>query len=131
MHLRYSLTWLLPTSFTGIGNCSVCRELSGSAADMPCKLRPSPTWPAERCLDAARPGVGGPSSMTMRSDDAMTEVYPVRRMEVFTGAGHRRTWSAEAKALISNSMPPSRFRRLRRRAGHRSTARLCRNFDGL
>lgn len=38
--------------------------------------------------------------MTMRSDDAMTEVYPVRRMEVFTGAGHRRTWSAEAKAQI-------------------------------
>ena len=36
----------------------------------------------------------------MRSDDAMTEVYPVRRMEVFTGAGHRRTWSADAKAQI-------------------------------
>jgi transposase len=33
-------------------------------------------------------------------DDAMTEAYPVRRMEVFTGAGHRRTWSAEAKAQI-------------------------------
>jgi transposase len=30
----------------------------------------------------------------------MTEAYPVRRMEVFTGAGHRRTWSDEAKARI-------------------------------
>ncbi len=30
----------------------------------------------------------------------MTEAYPVRRMEVFTGAGHRRTWSDEAKAQI-------------------------------
>ena len=29
--------------------------------------------------------------MMMPSDDAMTEVYPVRRMEVFTGAGRRRT----------------------------------------
>ena len=38
--------------------------------------------------------------MTMPSDDAMTEVYPVRRMEVFTGAGHRRTWSDRAKARI-------------------------------
>lgn len=36
----------------------------------------------------------------MRSDDAMTEAYPVRRMEVFTGAGRRRRWSAEAKAQI-------------------------------
>ena len=38
--------------------------------------------------------------MLMPSDDAMTEVYPARRMEVFTGAGHRRTWSDEAKAQI-------------------------------
>ena len=38
--------------------------------------------------------------MTMRSDDAMTEVYPVRRMEVFSGAGRRRTWSTAAKAQI-------------------------------
>ena len=38
--------------------------------------------------------------MTMPSDDAMTEPYPVRRMEVFTGAGHRRTWSSEDKARI-------------------------------
>ena len=30
----------------------------------------------------------------------MTERYPVRRMEVFTGAGHRRTWSPEDKARI-------------------------------
>ena len=38
--------------------------------------------------------------MMMPPDDAMTEVYPVRRMEVFTGAGHRRSWSDEAKAQI-------------------------------
>jgi transposase len=42
----------------------------------------------------------GLGSMTMPSDDAMTEPYPVRRMEVFTGAGHRRTWSPELKAQI-------------------------------
>lgn len=40
------------------------------------------------------------SSMTMPSDDAMSEGHPVRRMEIFTGAGHRRAWSAEAKAQI-------------------------------
>jgi transposase len=38
--------------------------------------------------------------MMMPSDDAMTDAYPVRRMEVFTGAGRRRTWSDEAKAQI-------------------------------
>ena len=31
-------------------------------------------------------------------DSAITK--PVRRLEVFTGAGRRRTWSAEDKALI-------------------------------
>ena len=38
--------------------------------------------------------------MTMPSDDAMTRVSPVRRVEVFTGAGHRRRWSAQAKAQV-------------------------------
>jgi transposase len=38
--------------------------------------------------------------MMMSPDDAMMEGHPVRRMEVFTGAGHRRTWSDEAKARI-------------------------------
>jgi len=38
--------------------------------------------------------------MIMSPDDAMTKAHPVRRMEVFTGAGHRRTWSDEAKAQI-------------------------------
>jgi transposase len=38
--------------------------------------------------------------MTVPSDDAMTKPYPVRRMEVFTGAGRRRAWSAEDKARI-------------------------------
>src|SRR5271156_1701202 len=47
--------------------------------------------------DLVGPGL---SSMTMPSDDAMTEPYPVRRMEIFTGAGHRRTWSPEDKARI-------------------------------
>jgi transposase len=42
----------------------------------------------------------GLGSMTMPSDDAMTEPYRVRRMEVFTGAGHRPTWSPEDKARI-------------------------------
>ena len=48
-----------------------------------------------RALTAA-----GLSSMMMSPDDAMTEAVPVRRIEVFTGAGHRRTWSDEAKARI-------------------------------
>jgi transposase len=38
--------------------------------------------------------------MTMPGDDAMTEHGPVRRIEVFTGAGQRRAWSAEDKARI-------------------------------
>jgi transposase len=38
--------------------------------------------------------------MTMPPDDAMTEAAPMRRLEVFTGAGHRRTWSAQAKRQI-------------------------------
>ena len=36
--------------------------------------------------------------MTMSCDDAGTT--PVRRLEVFTGAGRRRDWSDEAKAAI-------------------------------
>jgi transposase len=38
--------------------------------------------------------------MTMPGDDAMTELGPVRRIEVFMGAGRRRVWSAEPKARI-------------------------------
>jgi transposase len=38
--------------------------------------------------------------MTMPGDDAMTKPGPVRWIEVFTGAGCRRSWSAEAKARI-------------------------------
>ncbi len=38
--------------------------------------------------------------MTMPSDDAMTRASPVRRMEVFTGAGQRRRWTAEAKSQV-------------------------------
>ena len=40
------------------------------------------------------------SSMTMPSDDALTETVAVRRVEIFTGAGQRRTWSEEAKRQI-------------------------------
>jgi transposase len=45
-------------------------------------------------------GRAGLSSMTMPGDHAMTEPGPVRRIEVFTGAGQRRAWSAEDKARI-------------------------------
>ena len=38
--------------------------------------------------------------MTMPGDDAMTEPVAVRRIEVFTGAGQRRAWSAQDKARI-------------------------------
>jgi transposase len=38
--------------------------------------------------------------MTMPGDDAMTKPGPVRRIEVFTGIGHRRAWSEEEKARI-------------------------------
>ena len=40
--------------------------------------------------------------MTMPSDDLMSKAVTVaaRRMEVFTGAGRRREWSAEHKATI-------------------------------
>lgn len=31
---------------------------------------------------------------------AMSEPMAARRLEIFTGAGHRRRWSAEAKAAI-------------------------------
>jgi transposase len=40
--------------------------------------------------------------MTMPTDDAMSKLEPgvARRIEVFTGAGRRREWSAERKAAI-------------------------------
>jgi transposase len=38
--------------------------------------------------------------MTMSGDDDVTMSGPVRRIEVFTGAGRRRTWSDEDKARI-------------------------------
>jgi hypothetical protein len=39
------------------------------------------------------------SSMMMPPDEAMTN-GSVRRIEVFTGAGHRRRWTKEEKARI-------------------------------
>jgi transposase len=40
--------------------------------------------------------------MSMSSDDHMSkaEIAPVRRIEVFTGAGRRREWTPDQKALI-------------------------------
>ena len=38
--------------------------------------------------------------MTDTPDDPRTKVPPVRRVEIFTGAGRRRSWSAEEKAKI-------------------------------
>jgi transposase len=38
--------------------------------------------------------------MMMPCDDASTEAEPVRRFEVFTGAGRRRRWSDADKAAI-------------------------------
>lgn len=40
----------------------------------------------------------------MPCDDASTEAQPVRRLEVFTGAGRRRRWSdAEKAAIVAES----------------------------
>lgn len=39
--------------------------------------------------------------MTMSYDD--TGMKPVPRLEVFTGAGHRREWSEETRAIIAES----------------------------
>jgi len=38
--------------------------------------------------------------MTDTHDDPRTKVGPARRVEIFTGAGRRRIWSAEEKARI-------------------------------
>ena len=38
--------------------------------------------------------------MTDTADDPRTKVGPARRVEIFTGAGRRRIWSAEEKARI-------------------------------
>ena len=43
--------------------------------------------------------------MSMSERMAMSE--PVRRLELFTGAGRRRTWSADAKAaIVAESFEP-------------------------
>ncbi len=42
----------------------------------------------------------GLTAMMMPCDDASTEAQPVRRFEVFTGAGRRRRWSDADKAAI-------------------------------
>ena len=38
--------------------------------------------------------------MTMSGDDTSSKPMPARRLEVFTGAGHRRRWSGEDKAAV-------------------------------
>lgn len=45
--------------------------------------------------------------MTDTADDPRTKAAPARRVEIFTGAGHRRTWSAEDKArIVAESVAP-------------------------
>jgi transposase len=38
--------------------------------------------------------------MTITQDDPRTKPATARRVEIFTGAGRRRSWSAEEKAQI-------------------------------
>ena len=45
--------------------------------------------------------------MTDTADDPRTKAAPARRVEIFTGTGRRRTWSAEDKSrIVSESMAP-------------------------
>jgi len=45
--------------------------------------------------------------MTDTADDPRTKAAPARRVEIFTGAGHRRAWSAEDKArIVAESTAP-------------------------
>jgi len=45
--------------------------------------------------------------MTDTHDDPRTKVGPARRVEIFTGAGRRRSWSAEEKArIVAESLTP-------------------------
>lgn len=45
--------------------------------------------------------------MTDTQDDPRTNDASARRMEIFTGAGRRRSWSAEDKArIVAESMAP-------------------------
>lgn len=45
--------------------------------------------------------------MTDTHDDPRTKVGPARRVEIFTGAGRRRSWSADEKArIVSESFAP-------------------------
>jgi len=45
--------------------------------------------------------------MTDRGDDPRTKGAPARRVEIFTGAGRRRRWSAEDKArIVAESLAP-------------------------
>lgn len=45
--------------------------------------------------------------MTDTQDDPRTSDPPARRIEVFTGSGRRRSWSAEDKArIVAESMAP-------------------------
>jgi len=45
--------------------------------------------------------------MTDTHDDPRTKVGPARRVEIFTGSGRRRSWSAEEKArIVAESLAP-------------------------
>jgi transposase len=45
--------------------------------------------------------------MTIMQDDPRTKPAAARRVEIFTGAGRRRSWSAEDKArIVAESLAP-------------------------
>ena len=45
--------------------------------------------------------------MTSTGDDPRTKAEPARRVEIFTGAGRRRSWSPEDKArIVAESIAP-------------------------
>jgi len=57
--------------------------------------------------------------MTDTQDDPRTSVAPARRVEIFTGAGRRRSWSAEDKARIvaESTVPNAKVSAVARRYG--------------
>jgi transposase len=57
-----------------------------------------------RVLRALEKALG---TMTDTQDDPRTKASPAQRVEIFTGAGRRRNWSAEDKArIVSASLAP-------------------------
>ena len=56
----------------------------------------------------------------MSDTELLLKSEPVRRVEVFTGAGRRRTWTAEEKASVSANLKPHATGQVARRAPTRS-----------